>query len=62
MKRMRREYQRLCLEEGVDLLGISMRGGHCRWQFAAGIVVAASTPSDWRNLMNVRSQIRRLHR
>ena len=52
----------MCLQEGVDLLCIEKGHKHCRLVFEAGFVVAASTPSNHRNMMNVRSDVRRLHR
>ncbi len=62
MNKRRRDYIALCLREGVKLLRIEDHKRHCRLVFEAGFVVAASTPSDRRNLLNVRSQVRRLHR
>lgn len=57
-----REYQRVCQREGVDLLRIEKGRKHCRLVFEAGFVTAAVTPSDRRNLVNVRGAVRRLHR
>ena len=57
-----RDYRAMCRSEGVALLGIDVTGRHCRLRFDAGFVVAAVTPSDNRNLLNVRSAVRRLHR
>lgn len=57
-----RKYQRMCAREGFELLGIERGGKHCRLQFEAGFVTVPVTPSDNRNMMNVRAEIRRLHR
>lgn len=57
-----RDYHKMCRREGFELLRIEMGGKHCRLVFDAGVVTAACTPSDHRNLLNLRSTIRRLHR
>ena len=62
MTRVAREYRRLCVSEGFNLLGIDVDRKHCRLRFELGDVFAAATPSDHRNLVNVRAAIRRLHR
>lgn len=59
--RQMREYKRMCAREGFELLGIERGGKHYRLQFEAGFVMAPTTPSDIRNMMNVRGEIRRLH-
>lgn len=60
--RQMREYKRMCVREGFELLGIERGGKHYRLQFEVGFVTAPTTPSDIRNMMNVRSEVRRLHR
>jgi len=37
------------------------RGGHLAWKSPSGdgVVFSASSPSDWRNLANVRASLRR---
>lgn len=62
MKKVIRDYEALCLAEGYALQAIEISGRHCRLRFDAGFVVAAMTPSDHRNIQNVRSAIRRIHR
>jgi hypothetical protein len=62
MKKAFREYQALCAAEGYPLRDILVSGRHCRLQFDAGFIVAPMTPSDHRNLQNVKSAVRRLHR
>ncbi|WP_210528510.1 hypothetical protein [Rubellimicrobium arenae] len=62
MKKVFREYEALCRAEGYPLLAIEVSGRHCRLRFDAGFIVAAMTPSDHRNIQNIRSAIRRLHR
>lgn len=57
-----RIYKAMCEQEGVELLRIEKGRKHCRLVFEAGFVTAAVTPSDRRNMMNVRSAVRRLHR
>jgi len=57
-----REYKQMCVREGFDLLGIARGGKHYRLQFEVGFITAPTTPSDIRNMMNVRGEIRRLHR
>ncbi len=57
-----RDYRRMCVREGFDLLGIQRGGKHCRLHFEVGFVTAPVTPSDNRNMINVRGEIRRLHR
>ena len=62
MCRISRDYQKLCLREGVHLLAIETGRRHVRLVFEAGFAIAARSPSDHRNMQNVRSAIRRLHR
>lgn len=62
MMKICREYKALCNAEGYPLREIQMSGRHCRLYFDAGFIVAAMTPSDHRNMQNVRSAVRRLHR
>jgi len=62
MKKVFRDYEALCRAEGYPLRGIEVCRRHCRLCFDAGFIVAATTPSDHRNIHNVRSAIRRLHR
>lgn len=62
MMKTYRTYRKMCRTEGFDLLGIEAGGKHCRLVFEVGFVTAANSPSDHRNLMNVRSAVRRLHR
>ena len=57
-----RNYRKMCRVEGFDLVEIATCGKHCRLVFDVGIVTAAITPSDRRNMLNVRSAVRRLHR
>ena len=57
-----REYRKMCRQEGVDLLYIEKGRKHCRLVFEAGFVTASVTPSNNRNLVNVRSAVRRMHR
>ena len=57
-----REYRRMCQIEGFTLLDMVKGRKHCRLIFETGFVIAAVTPSDNRNLKNVRSAVRRLHR
>jgi hypothetical protein len=64
MKKIVRDYQRLCTTEGFDLRGIAVRGGHYALQFERGMIFCPSTPStpsDHRNMRNLRASIRRLH-
>jgi hypothetical protein len=61
MKKIVRDYQRLCATEGFDLRGIAVRGGHYALQFERGTIFCPSTPSDHRNMRNLRASIRRLH-
>lgn len=61
MRKVVRDYQKLCLAEGVDLLGIEPRGSHYALHFEKGFLIAASTPSDHRARHNLRAMIRRLH-
>lgn len=62
MLKVYRTYQKICHREGFDLLGIETGGKHCRLVFEAGFVTAAISPSDHRNMLHVRSAIRRIHR
>lgn len=57
-----RDYQKMCQREGFNLLVIEKDRKHYRLVFEAGFVTAAATPSDNRNMINVRSAVRRLHR
>ena len=61
VKKIVRDYQRLCTTEGFDLCGIAVRGGHYALQFERGTIFCPSTPSDRRNMRNLRASIRRLH-
>ena len=61
MKKIVRDYQKLCATEGFDLRGIAVRGGHYALQFERGTIFCPSTPSDHRNMRNFRASIRRLH-
>jgi len=61
-KRQLRDYLALCKREGVELVGIEKGGKHFRLLFEAGFITAPITPSNNRNLLNVRGEIRRLHR
>ncbi len=60
--RLMRDYKRMCEREGFALLSIDKGRKHCRLQFEAGFVIAPVSPSDVRNMMNVRGDVRRLHR
>ncbi|WP_417524086.1 hypothetical protein [Marinovum sp.] len=62
MKKIFRNYEALCRAEGFPLRTIEVSRRHCRLWFDAGFVIAAATPSDRRNIQNVKSAIRRLHR
>ncbi len=62
MKKVFRDYEALCRVEGYSLRGIDVGRRHCRLQFDVGFIVAAMTPSDHRNMQNIKSAIRRLHR
>ncbi|SDW06281.1 hypothetical protein [Roseicitreum antarcticum] len=61
MKRIIRDYQKLCAAESFDLLDMAPRGGHYALQFERGTIFCPSTPSDRRNMRNLRASIRRLH-
>lgn len=61
-RKQTRDYKRMCMREGFALLGIEKGRKHCRLQFAAGFVTAPVSPSDNRDMMNVRGEVRRLHR
>lgn len=61
MRKVYREYTKLCRAEGVDLMGLELGPKHCRLHFETGFIIAANSPSDWRNMKHVRSAIRRLH-
>jgi hypothetical protein len=62
MKKIIRDYEALCRAEGFPLIAIDVSRRHCWLRFDAGFIVAAATPSDHRNMQNVKSAIRRLHR
>lgn len=61
MKKIIRDYKKLCDVEGFDLLDIASRRGHYALEFERGTIHCAGTPSDRRNMLNVRASIRRLH-
>jgi hypothetical protein len=61
VKKIVRKYRKLCVAEGVELLGIAPRKGHYALQFERGTIFGAGTPSDYRNMRNIRASIRRLH-
>ncbi|CUX81410.1 MAG: hypothetical protein HLUCCA05_12765 [Roseibaca calidilacus] len=61
MRKVEREYVKLCQAEGFDLIGIERSHRHLKLRFEVGTVLCAGTPSDCRNRLNVRAQIRRLH-
>lgn len=60
MRKVVKEYQQLCIAEGVPLLGIKARGRHYPLIFER-FLIAPSTPSDHRARHNLRAAIRRLH-
>jgi len=62
MKGVFRDYEALCRAEGYPLRSIEVSRRHCRLHFDVGFIIAAMTPSDHRNIQNVKSAIRRLHR
>lgn len=62
MTRLERDYRRLCETEKAILTNVSIHKGHFHLHFEKGFVVAGGSPSDRRNLLHVRAQIRRLHR
>lgn len=62
MKKLVRDYQKLCESEGVSLLGVFRRSRHYALHFERGYVIAPCTPSNRRSLLEVRSYIRHLHR
>ncbi|WP_371039468.1 hypothetical protein, partial [Rhodosalinus sp. FB01] len=49
MRRIERDYAKLCEAEGVKLLEIRCRSGHYQLCFEQGTVHCAGTPSDRRN-------------
>ena len=59
MRKIEREYRDLCGTEGVEFIGMHRTRKHYRLVFHEGSVVVAGTPSDRRNLHNVRAAIRR---
>ena len=61
MRKIEREYAALCHAGGFALERIERRGVHLALHFPAGFVIAAGSPSDRRNGLNVRAAIRRLH-
>lgn len=62
MPKTYRDYEKMCRREGFELLGVRTGGKHCRLIFEAGFITAPISPSDQRNILHVRSAIRRLHR
>ena len=62
VRRLERAIAAMCIAEGFNLLGIDRERRHLRLRFPAGFVTAPSTPSDRRNLLNLRVTVRRLHR
>lgn len=61
MRKIEREYRRLCAVEGFRLLSVESRRGHYALHFGCGYVIAPGTPSDCHYLLDVRAQMRRLH-
>lgn len=61
MKKIVRDYKKLCATEGFELLDVATRGGHYALQFERGTIFCPSTPSDRRNMRNLRASMRRLH-
>ncbi len=63
MRKIEREYRKICQSAGADLLDMTYtRSGHIRFEFAAGCVIASSTPSDHRAARKVLADILKLHR
>lgn len=62
MTKIARTIKKLCKNERVDLLDISKNRKHLILHFDNGIIVAARTPSDCKWWLNLRAEIRRLHR
>lgn len=60
MRKLEREYRSLFAVEGIDVVSVKHRNGHYAFGTPFGKVFFASSPSDNRNLMNVRAYLRRL--
>lgn len=61
MRKSEREVVAMCRAEGFELHHVERYRRHLRLHFAVGFVTAPSTPSDHRNLLNLRATVRRLH-
>jgi hypothetical protein len=61
MRKTEREIVAMCRVEGFDLRHIQHTRRHLQLHFSAGFVTTPCTPSDHRNLLNLRAIVRRLH-
>jgi hypothetical protein len=63
MNKAKREIQKICQSEGVELKCMTYTGrGHIRLSFPEGSIIASSTPSDCRAHIKLRADIRKLRR
>ena len=60
MRKLEREYRALFVSQGVEVLAVRHRAGHYAFSTHHGIVHLASTPSDHRNLKQVRAYLKRI--
>ena len=62
MRKLEREYRHLFESEGFDVLSVRVKNGHYAFVTPEGTIFCAGSPSDQRNLMNVRAHLRRVRR
>lgn len=59
MRKYRNELRNVILAEGLTIIDIRF-GRHIKFICEEGCITAAKTPSDWRNIRDIRSQARRM--
>jgi hypothetical protein len=62
MRKIEREYRAIFGSEGVEVLEVRHRAGHFAFSTIHGTVFLAGTPSDCRNLKQLRAHLRRIAR
>jgi hypothetical protein len=62
MSKHRRDCVALCIDAGLNVLGVDDRGRHLTILCTEGRVVMPYTPGDWRWRRNARAQARRMAR
>jgi len=60
MRKHRHDCLNLCMDAGLTVLGVDVRGRHLKVRCVEGFLTFPCTPSDRRWRLNMRAQARRL--